>query len=148
MQNPTMSWIPKLKRTLPGFQRSFTHPQVVDGLSVTIFGRQRSCWKLCPGQIAASKENKICGGSDGILPLSWIQKSWKTLPAFHRLLIQCHLTNRVEITEFCALTTLPKPVWGRTAAEQNWTFGPRIDWNSRSPKYHYGRKLYRLSDGP
>jgi hypothetical protein len=87
------------------------------------------------------KKNNIWDCSDGILPLSWITKRWKTLPAFHQLLIQPHLTNILDVTEFWRSTTLLKSVWNRTAAAQNLTFGRRIDRNTGSPEYQYGSQL-------
>jgi hypothetical protein len=60
------------------------------------------------GQIATPKDTKLWGCSDGILSLSWIPKSWKTLPDFHRLLIQPDLSIGLDVTEFCASATLLK----------------------------------------
>jgi hypothetical protein len=82
MQNLTMSWTPKSKRTFPGFQRFFTHPWMIDGLGVMIFWWRWSCWKLYSGQIVALKENYNWGCLVGILPLSWIPKRWPDSPYF------------------------------------------------------------------
>jgi hypothetical protein len=38
--------------------------------------------------------------------MSGIPKSWTTLTDIHRLFIQPHQTNSLEVTEFCAVTTL------------------------------------------
>jgi hypothetical protein len=54
------------------------------------------------------KKNKFWGRLVGILPLSWIPKSWKTFPAFHQLLKQPHETNGLEDTEFYASAKLLK----------------------------------------
>jgi hypothetical protein len=54
------------------------------------------------------KKNKFWSYSGGILLLSWIPKSWKTLSSFHRLLIQPHRTNGLEVMKFCAPVKLLK----------------------------------------
>jgi hypothetical protein len=40
--------------------------------------------------------------------MSWIPKSWTTLPAFHRLLIQPDPSNGLDVTEFCTSIKLMK----------------------------------------
>jgi hypothetical protein len=137
----------KVKEDNLRFQRFTQGPQPVNGLRVMIFGRWHGCWNFIFVQIAASKENQFWGCSGGILPLSWIPKTWKSIPDFYPLLIQPSPTNCLEVTEFedrlwCWILFLDK-----IAAERNSTFGSRIGRNSRSPKYHYGRQLSQLSDG-
>jgi hypothetical protein len=46
------------------------------------------------------KKIQLWGCSDGILPLSWIQKTWTSLPDFYPLLIQPYTTHGLEDTEF------------------------------------------------
>jgi hypothetical protein len=74
------------------FMRYYFLPD--DGLLKTVILDRLQWWK----------EIKIWGYSGGILSLSWIPKSWKTLQDFHQLLIQAHRTNGSEVMEFCALT--------------------------------------------
>jgi hypothetical protein len=148
MQNPTMSWTPKLKRTISGFQRSLTRLQTNGSLGVMIFGRRRSCWNCILERMQRRKKNQIWGCLDGFLPLSCIAKCWATLQNFHWLLIQPHPTNSLEVTEFWGSTSLLNSIWNRMAVEWNWTLEPWIDRNSGSPEYHYGRQLPQFSDGP
>jgi hypothetical protein len=117
MWNLTISWTSKSKRTLPGFQRSFTRPQMVDGLDIAIF----EWWPVLLDTafldtLQRQKKNKIWGYSGWILPLRWILKCWQTLPAFHWLLIQPYPTNGLDVMEFGVSTPLLKSVWDRTAA--------------------------------
>jgi hypothetical protein len=105
--NSTLSSTQKSKRTLQDFQRSFTRPQTVNGVGVTIFELWPSVLKTeILGRLQRQLENAIWGCLGGILPLSWIPKSWKTLPAFHWLLIQSDPSNGLDVTEFCASATL------------------------------------------
>jgi hypothetical protein len=62
-------------------------------------------------RLQRQKKNKTWGISVRILPLSWIPKSWTTLQAFHRLLIQPHRSNGLDVTEFCASAKLLKLFW-------------------------------------
>jgi hypothetical protein len=55
--------------------------------------------KLYFGQIAASKKNKFCGCSDGILPLNMNSKKLENSPSFASV-IQLHPTNGLDVTEF------------------------------------------------
>jgi hypothetical protein len=71
--NSTRSWMPRSKRTLPGFWRSFTRPQTVDSLGATIFER----WLVLLEteillRLQVRRKIKFWGCSGGILPLSWI----------------------------------------------------------------------------
>jgi hypothetical protein len=137
MWNSTMSWTPKSKRTLSDFQWSFTRPQTVDGLGVTMFER----WSVLLnteflGRLQQRKKNKIWGCSDGILSWSWLPKCWSILPAFHQLLIQPYLTNGLEVVEFCASTNC----WNLFGTERqlNRDQNPkaRLNWNSWLSEYN------------
>ncbi len=99
-------------------------------------------------RLQRQKWNQFWGCLVGILPLRWIPKTWITLLSFHRLLIQPHPTNSLEVTEFWGSTSLLNSIWNRMAVEWNWTLEPWIDRNSGSPEYHFGRQLSQLSDGP
>jgi hypothetical protein len=70
--------------------------------------------KLYLDRLQRREKNKFWGCSGGILPLSCISKNWTTLPAFHRLLIQPHRTNGLDVAKFCASATLLKTVPGST----------------------------------
>jgi hypothetical protein len=56
--------------------------------------------KLYSGQIAASKEKSNLGLFRWDSSLDLNRKRWDTLPAFYRLLIQPHLANGLDVTEF------------------------------------------------
>jgi hypothetical protein len=85
--------------------------------------------KLYCGQIVASKEKSIWDCLDGTLPWIWRAKRWTTLPAFHWLLIQLHLTNGLEVTEFQRSTSLLNSV-----SEQNNGWTELNFWPSDLPK--------------
>jgi hypothetical protein len=76
------------------------------GLLKTAILDSLQCWK----------KNKFWGCLVGILHLSWVPKSWKTLLAFHWLLKQPHRTNSLEDTEFCASAKLLKTELDSTTA--------------------------------
>jgi hypothetical protein len=50
--------------------------------------------------------------------MSGIPKSWTTLTDIHRLFIQPHQTNSLEVTEFCAVTTLLNLFWTAQQLEE------------------------------
>jgi hypothetical protein len=75
MQNRTMSWTPKSKRTFPGFQWFFTRPQTVDALCVMIF-KWWSCWNCILDRLQHWKKYKIWGLFWWYSSLCWIEKSW------------------------------------------------------------------------
>jgi hypothetical protein len=109
MWNSTQNWPTKSKRTPPGFQQSFTRLQTVNGLGVTIFER----WPVLLeteilGRLQVRRKIKFWGCSAAIFPLSWISKSWTTLPASHWLPIQPDPSNGLELTEFCTTMKLLK----------------------------------------
>jgi hypothetical protein len=64
------------------------------------------------------KKNKFWGCLVGILPLSWIPKSWRTLPDFYWLLIQPYWNNSLGDTEFCASAKLLKLNWTARQLEE------------------------------
>jgi hypothetical protein len=73
-----------------------------------LFARWRVAETAFLGRLHPPSEIKIWGCLGGILPLSWIQKSWKTLSTFNWLLIEPQQTNGLEVTEFCASAKLLK----------------------------------------
>jgi hypothetical protein len=79
------------------------------GLLKTAILDRLQCWK----------KTKLWGCSGGILPLSWIPKSWTTLPDFHWLLIQPQRTKGLEDTEFCASAKLLKTELDNTTVGRN-----------------------------
>jgi hypothetical protein len=100
------------------YQKGKGHPHIFNGYLLAfiqstvqilwLFARWRVAETAFLGRLQAPKKIKIWGCLGGILPLSWIPKSWKTLPDFHRLLIQPQQTNGLEDTEFCASSKLLK----------------------------------------
>jgi hypothetical protein len=108
------------------------------GLLKTVILDRLQCWK----------KNKFWGCLVGILPFSWIPKSWTTLLAFHRLLKQPHWTNGLEDMEFCASAKLLKTELDSTTVGINKIPKTRWNWNFRFSEYHSIRKLSQLSDGP
>jgi hypothetical protein len=73
-----------------------------------LFARWQVAETAFLGRLQPPRKIKIWGCSGGIIRLSWIPKSWKTLPNFHRLLIEPQQTNGLDVTEFCASATLLK----------------------------------------
>jgi hypothetical protein len=69
-------------------------------------------------------------------------------PSFLTLPIRLCLLDGSEVMEFRQSTSLLNYVLDRTAAERIFNFLSRIGRNSRSPKYHIGRQLSQISEGP
>jgi hypothetical protein len=72
-----------------------------------------------PGRLQVRRTIKFWGCSDGIPPLSSIQKSWTTFPALHRLHEQPQRTNGLEDKEICALVKLLKTELDSTTVGRN-----------------------------
>jgi hypothetical protein len=106
------------------FPMEFTCPHPINGLGAMAFYSMMGLLKtVIPDRLQCWKKNKSCGCSGGILPLSWVPKSWKTLPPFHRLLKQPQWTNGLEDTEFWASAKLLKTELGSTEETKFWSLG-------------------------
>jgi hypothetical protein len=74
-------------------------------------------------------------------------KSWKTLPDFHRLLIEPQGTNGLDVTEFCASATLLKTEQDSTTMRRNKI--PKVRRKTETPEFSNTIPLVNspLSDG-
>jgi hypothetical protein len=104
-----------------------------------LFARRRVAETAFLGRLQPPRKIKIWGCSGGIILLSWIPKSWKTLPSFHRLLIQPHRTNGLDVTEFCASAKLLKTELDSITVGRNKIPKAKRKWNSRIAEYHPSR---------
>jgi hypothetical protein len=140
IQNVTMSWTSKLKRTLQGFQRSFTCPQTVNGLGVTIFEPWLDLLKTeILGRLQRQPEKWSMGlfGWDSSPELN--TKTLNNSPRFPLVTYTVWSEQRFQCYGILRIDETAETVWDRTAVGRYKILETKLFRNPGSSEYQSNR---------